>query len=136
EIKALLALEPSLAELDPDALHEYLTLRIVTAPRSMFKRIRKLPPGCFLVFEAGRVEVAPYWRLEFEPKRRHSLPAAVDELDERLRESVGYHLVSDVSLGAFLSGGMDSGLVTSLNHQVVARGCETFTENVPYTAIQ
>src|SRR5690606_31243688 len=108
EIKALLALEPSLAELDPDALHEYLTLRIVTAPRSMFKRIRKLPPGCFLVFEAGRVEVAPYWRLEFEPKRRLSLPAAVDELDERLREAVGYHLVSDVPVGAFLSGGMDS----------------------------
>ena len=132
EIKALLALEPSLAELDPDALHEYLTLRIVTAPRSMFKRIRKLPPGCFLVFEAGRVEVAPYWRLEFEPKRRLSLPAAVDELDERLREAVGYHLVSDVPVGAFLSGGMDSGLVTALMHAVGARGFETFTGDVAY----
>src|SRR5690606_25024422 len=105
-IKALLAFAGSLAQLDPDALHDYLTLRIVTAPRSMFARIRKLPPGHFLVFEHGRVEITPYWRLEFEPKRRISFAAAVEVLDERLREAVSYHLVSDVPVGAFLSGGM------------------------------
>src|SRR5690606_14061068 len=111
---------------------EYLTLRIVTAPRSMFARIRKLPPGHYLVFEQGRVEVAPYWRLAFEPKRRVSLATAVDELDEYLREAVSYHLVSDVPVGAFLSGGLDSGLVTALMHEAGARGFETFTGDVAH----
>ena len=132
EIKALLALESGLAELDPDALHEYLTLRVVTAPRSMFKRIRKLPPGHFLVFAGGRVEIAPYWRLEFEPKRKVSLAAAVDELDERLREAVAYHLVSDVPVGAFLSGGLDSSLVAALMRAAGAGRFETFTGDIAY----
>src|SRR5690606_5430242 len=132
EIKALLALEPGLAELDPDALHEYLTLRVVTAPRSVFRRIRKVPPGHYRVFELGQVEVAPYWRLEFEPKRKLSLGDAVGELDERLREAVAYHLVSDVPVGAFLSGGMDSSLVTALMHEAGAGRFETFTGDVAF----
>ena len=130
EIKALLALDGSLAELDPDALHEYLTLRIVTAPRSMFRRIRKLPPGHFLIFERGRVEIAPYWTLTFEPKRTTSFDDAVAELDERLREAVAYHLVSDVPVGAFLSGGMDSSLVAAMMRAVGAAPFETFSGDV------
>jgi asparagine synthase (glutamine-hydrolysing) len=132
EIKGLLALEPKLAEMDASALHEYLTLRIITPPRSMFRRVRKLPPGHYLVFENGRVEVHPYWRLSFEPKRELGFEAAVDELEERAREAVRYHLVSDVPVGAFLSGGMDSSLVTGLMHSVAAEPFETFTGDVPY----
>jgi asparagine synthase (glutamine-hydrolysing) len=132
EIKALLALEPGLAEMDPDALHEYLTLRVVTSPRSMFKRIRKLPPAHYLVFENGTLEVRPFWRLRFEPKRGISFGQAVDELEGRAREAVQYHLVSDVPVGAFLSGGMDSSLVTGLMHAATARPFETFTGDVPY----
>ncbi len=132
EIKALLALEPGLAEMDPDALHEYLTLRVVTPPRSMFKRIRKLPPAHYLVFENGRVEVKPYWKLGFEPKRRIGFDAALDELDAKAREAVSYHLVSDVPVGAFLSGGMDSSIVTALMHSAIGRAFETFTGDVPY----
>jgi asparagine synthase (glutamine-hydrolysing) len=132
EIKALLALEPRLAELDPDALHEYLTLRVVTAPRSMFRRIRKLPPAHYLVFDNGRVDVRPYWRLSFEPKRRVSFDAAVEELDARLDETVRYHLVSDVPVGAFLSGGMDSSLVVAAMHRASGRAFDTFTGDVPH----
>jgi asparagine synthase (glutamine-hydrolysing) len=132
EIKALLALEPGLAEMDPNALHEYLTLRVVTPPRSMFRRIRKLPPGHYLVFENGRVDVRPYWRLKFEPKRNLGFEAAVEELEERAREAVRYHLVSDVPVGAFLSGGMDSSLVTGLMHSATHAPFETFTGDVPY----
>lgn len=130
EIKALLALDSSLAELDPDALHEYLTLRIVTPPRSMFRRIRKLAPGHLLIFEAGRIEVAPYWKLSFEPKRATSFADAVEELDERLREAVAYHLVSDVPVGAFLSGGMDSSLIAAAMCAVGGRPFETFSGDV------
>ncbi|MBN1236900.1 MAG: asparagine synthase (glutamine-hydrolyzing) [Gammaproteobacteria bacterium] len=132
EIKALLAFEPGLAEVDPDALHEYLTLRVVTAPRSMFRRIRKLPPAHYLVFENGRVDVRPYWRLPFEPKRRVSFEQAVDELDERLREAVELHLVSDVPVGSFLSGGLDSSIVTAAMHRAAGKPFETFTGDVPY----
>jgi len=132
EVKALLALDPSLAELDPDALHEYLTLRFVSPPRSMFRRIRKLPPGHYLSFEAGRVEIAPYWRLSFEPKRRITLSRAVDELDALLRDTVQEHLVSDVPVGAFLSGGLDSSLVAALMREVSGAPFPTFTGDVPY----
>jgi len=130
EIKALLALDASLAEIDPDALHEYLTLRIVTAPRSMFRRIRKLPPGHFLIFENGRVEIAPYWSLRFEPKHSMSFDEALEELDARLRDAVAHHLVSDVPVGAFLSGGMDSSLVTAMMRAVGGAPFPTFSGDV------
>src|SRR5690606_31672268 len=130
EIKALLALDDSLAELDPDALHEYLSLRVITAPRSMFRRIRKLPPAHFLIFEQGRVEVAHFWRRSFEPRRRLSFEGAVQELDAQLREAVSYHLVSDVPVGAFLSGGLDSSLVTAFMRAAGSTGFATFTGDV------
>lgn len=132
EIKALLALEPGLAELDPDALHEYLTLRFVSAPRSMFRRIRKLPPGHYLVFERGRLAVEPYWQLDFTRKRSAPLGEAVDELDERVRDAVQSHLVSDVPVGAFLSGGMDSSLVAATMYAVGESSYPVFTGDVPY----
>jgi len=63
EIKALLALKPELREMDPNALYEYLTIRIITPPRSMFTKIRKLPPGHFLLFQDGDVKIERYWNL-------------------------------------------------------------------------
>ena len=132
EVKALLAFDPTLAELDPDALHEYLTLRFVSSPRSMFRRIRKLPPGHYLIFENGRVEIGPYWQLSFEPKHAVSLARAVDELDALLRTTVREHLVSDVPVGAFLSGGLDSSIVTAVMREVSGAPFPTFTGDVPY----
>jgi len=132
EIKALLAWDPSLREVDEDALHEYLSVRIVTPPRSMFRRIRKLPPGCFLVFEDGRLTVQPYWELRFEPKREGTLADAVEELDARLHETVRYHLVSDVEVGAFLSGGYDSSIVVGVMAGLTGGPFKTFTGDIPY----
>ena len=68
EIKALLALKPELREMDPQALYEYMTIRVITPPRSMFSRVRKLPPGHWLKFEDGKVEIQRYWQLNYEPK--------------------------------------------------------------------
>jgi len=65
EIKSLLALKPELAELDETALYEYLTIRIITPPRSMFRRIRKLAPGHFLVWRDGKIRVERYWQLRY-----------------------------------------------------------------------
>jgi asparagine synthase (glutamine-hydrolysing) len=132
EIKALLAFDPRLAELDPNALHEYLTLRFVSAPRSMFAKIKKLPPGHYLIFENGKVEVGCYWRLSFVPKRALDFATAVDELDSQVQDAVRHHLVSDVPVGALLSGGMDSSLVVALMNKVSGQAFDTFTGDLPY----
>ncbi len=132
EIKALLAFDPALAEMDEEALYEYLTLRIVTPPRSMFRSVRKLPPAHYLIFRDGRVTVEPYWQLRFEPKRRGSLQDHLRELDLQVRESVRHHLVADVEVGAFLSGGLDSSLVLAFMSQLGNAPVKTFTGLVPY----
>lgn len=134
ELKALLAFDPSLRELDLQALDQYLALRLVAPPLTMFRRIRKLPPGHKLVFEPGRpCQVRPYWELTFQPKFTWKEERLLDELDERLTEALRLHLVSDVEVGAFLSGGMDSSLIVAmLAKQLGVRGLKTFTIDLPY----
>jgi len=132
EIKALLALKPELRELSPEALHEYLTLRIITPPRSMFKRIQKLPPGHILVFHKDRINIQRYWNLKYKPKIKSDLPEILMELKNHLESTVKYHLVSDVPVGAFLSGGMDSSLIVALMSQFVSEPIMTFSGDVPY----
>ncbi|NNE06997.1 MAG: asparagine synthase (glutamine-hydrolyzing) [Gemmatimonadetes bacterium] len=114
EIKALLADDPSLREMDEKALHQYLTLRIIPSPRTMFRRIHKLPPGHCLVHENGSVTISRYWGLSYEPKDVRREDELLDELDERAQDAVRHCMVSDVPVGAFLSGGLDSGLVVGM----------------------
>jgi asparagine synthase (glutamine-hydrolysing) len=101
--------EPSLA-----AIHHYLTFQYVPAPLTAFEGVRKLPPAHFLVFEDGRARVERYWSLSFQP------PLAIDEADAAsevrrlLRDAVKVRLMSEVPLGAFLSGGLDSSSVVAL----------------------
>ncbi len=134
EIKALLAYDPGLRELDLEALDQYLGLRLVAPPRSMFRRVRKLPPAHRLVYEPGKApEIAPYWSLQYQPKLTLGEEALVDELDERLTEALKLHMESDVPVGAFLSGGMDSGLIVAmLATRLGVRDLPTFTVNLPY----
>lgn len=132
EIKALLAMDPSLRELDDAALHEYLTLRIISPPRSMFKRIRKLAPGHALRFADGRLDVWRYWDLRYQPKQQVRFDDALDELEARMSEAVGFHLVADVPVGAFLSGGMDSSLIAELMTRHTEPGFPTFAGEIPY----
>ena len=82
EIKALLGFDPALAELDPQALDEYLALRVITPPRTMFRQIRKLPPAHSLTFDReGGLRVFRYWDLEYEPKLSGSDDELVDALE-------------------------------------------------------
>jgi asparagine synthase (glutamine-hydrolysing) len=133
EIKALLHAEPGLADLDLEALDEYLTLRIVAAPRSMFRDIRKLPPAHFLTFSAADgLHVERYWDLAYEPKLRGDDEELLEELERRLVEAIRVHLVSDVPVGAFLSGGLDSTLVVALlmKHGLMEQ-LRTFSVSLP-----
>lgn len=132
EIKGLLALKPELKEMDINALYEYLTVRIITPPRSMFKSIRKLPPAHYLIFENGKLIVERYWSLNYEPKLKEDFDSVTGMLEEQIKESVKYHLVSDVPVGAFLSGGMDSSIVVALMSGMSDKPVKTFSGDVPY----
>jgi len=132
EIKSLLALRPTLAEMDETALYEYLTLRIIAPPRSMFRKIRKLPPGHFLTFQGGKVSIHRYWHLRYEPKRQGDFRSTLEELERQMMATVRYHLVSDVPVGAFLSGGMDSSLIVAMMSRYAKEPINTFSGDVPY----
>jgi len=82
--------------------------------------------------ENGQVRVERYWTLRFEPKTRLSFDDAVEELDQRLLKAVEYHLVSDVPVGAFLSGGLDSSLVVAMMSKFAPKPIPTFTGDLPY----
>jgi asparagine synthase (glutamine-hydrolysing) len=130
EIKSLLACNGVSRAVDPAALDRFLTYEYVPAPSSIFRDIRKLPPGHLLVWEGGRAEVRPYWEIPLggdpaaETASEEELAA---ELRERLRESVRLQMVSDVPLGAFLSGGIDSSAVVALMSSCSDRPVKTFS---------
>ncbi|HZO23265.1 MAG TPA: asparagine synthase (glutamine-hydrolyzing), partial [Steroidobacteraceae bacterium] len=95
EIKALLAFDPSLRSLDLTALDQYLALRLIAPPLSMFSGVHKLPPAHSLVLEEGREPlIRRYWQLDYQPKHTGSEEALLDELESRIEESLRLHLVS------------------------------------------
>jgi asparagine synthase (glutamine-hydrolysing) len=99
---------------DPQALLEYMTLQYVPPPRSGFVGIHKLHPGSILIWENGRAREVRYWEPPVPPDPLTADPErSLDELDEILREATRVRLRSDVPLGAFLSGGVDSSVVVS-----------------------
>jgi asparagine synthase (glutamine-hydrolysing) len=114
EIKALLAHPGVRREWDPEALDAYLSLQYVPSPLTIYRHIAKLPAAHMLVAERGEITLRRYWTLAFtgEPAAA-SEPALLDQLDELITESVRLRLLSDVPLGAFLSGGIDSSLVVA-----------------------
>ena len=132
EIKALLARDPSLATLSPFALDQYLTLRFVQAPETFFERIRALPPAHFLIWENGATRVERYWDLAYGPKWDYSEAETLERIDALLAETVAMHLTSDVPVGAFLSGGLDSTLIAAYASKVLGPELRTFSMGIPY----
>jgi len=114
EAKALLTLPGIPTEIDPAALHSYLNLGYVAAPLSIFRGIGKLPPASMLIVESGRVDEHRYWRIPAAIDRSLGEDELVERVRARLDESVRMQMVSDVPIGAFLSGGIDSSTVVGL----------------------
>ncbi len=150
EIKAILEDPEVPREPDPVALDRYLTYGYVPAPLTAFRGIAKLPPGhTLLVREDGRSELRRYWELRCGPKRTISTEAerrkVEDEALALLDEATRLRLISDVPLGAFLSGGVDSAAVVASMRQVVraGEGVRTFSigfeekdyDESPYAAL-
>lgn len=132
EIKVLRAANPSLNEMDVEALHQYFTLRIIAPPRSMLKGVFKLPPGHYLTFQNGQLKIERYWHLSYTNKLQLNEAELLDALEEQMLESVRYHLVSDVPVGAFLSGGLDSSIVVSMMRKLTDQPIKTFSVGVDY----
>jgi asparagine synthase (glutamine-hydrolysing) len=130
EAKAILAAMQRPREIDDEALHHYLSLRFIPPPHTMFRDIRKLPPAHILVYQGGRITVSRYWSLSFRQKLELPEEELMEELRGELTRAVTSHLVGDVPLGAFLSGGMDSSMIVAMMAGEVGRSFKTFAIGV------
>lgn len=116
ELKSLLVVPALSRELDTCAVEDYFAYGYIPEPRTIFKAVQKLEPGHTIVLQAGNgaMRHRKYWDIPFQPEAPRPQPEIEEELLERLRETVGSHLVSDVPLGGFLSGGVDSSAVVAM----------------------
>jgi asparagine synthase (glutamine-hydrolysing) len=116
EAKALLPFVPEIAS-DPEALAEYLTFQYPIGEATLFRGIKQLLPGHLMIVENGRVEVRRYWDVRYEIDYNHSPRYFENRLVELLGDSVRLHLRSDVAVGSYVSGGLDSSLIAILAGQ-------------------
>ncbi len=134
EIKALLQVPEVQAELDPESLHQYLTFLWVPDPKTMFRRIFKLPAGHYATFRNGELRITQYWDLTF-PDAGHTCTRSendlADEVRERFRRSVEAQMISDVPIGAFLSAGLDSSSIVAMMRASTNQPVRTYTITFP-----
>jgi asparagine synthase (glutamine-hydrolysing) len=126
EIKSLLAHDDLVAEPEPAAIDYYLSLRVIPPPLTMFRGIRKLPAAHWLEWQQGDVRVERYWTPSFGTVHGRSEEEWIEGLRERIEESVAAHTVSDVPVGAFLSGGLDSSVVVAAMARSAPEPVRTF----------
>lgn len=128
ELRTLLLVPGVSKDMDLEALDLYMTLQYIPSPRTIFQSIKKLPPAHMLVWDGKNVEIRRYWDLSW----KHSPSLLTQDearqiLLQKLKESIRLRMVSDVPLGAFLSGGIDSSCVVALMSEMSSRPVKTFT---------
>jgi asparagine synthase (glutamine-hydrolysing) len=127
EIKSLL-MQPSVSrEIDFQALDEFLFYQFVPHPRTMLRDVVQLAPGCSFRVQHGKLDVCRYWDLSFTPDTTQSDASHQQRIEASLRDSVRSHMVSDVPVGVFLSGGIDSSLVAALAQEHTSDPLRTFS---------
>jgi asparagine synthase (glutamine-hydrolysing) len=128
ELRALLQDPDIPRDVDFEALDAYLALRWIPAPLSAFEAVRKLPPASLLVLEDGRAQIRRYWELDYGRSPGSSDERElVEQLREELRAAVRKRMISDVPLGAFLSGGIDSSAVVAAMAEHSSEPVRTFS---------
>ncbi len=130
EVKAILAVEGFGREVDFQSISHYLSLRFIPSPQTMFKNVRKLPPAHFLILQDSSVKTHRYWDLSFRGKSKLNERDLTDALEERLGQAVSSHLVSDVPVGAYLSGGLDTSMIVAMMAQLLPGAFKTFAIGV------
>lgn len=114
EIKAILEMPDISRDIDYTSLYDYLSLLYVPAPKTIFKAIKKLPAAHYAIISCNSIQVKPYWNLEFYPDESLSESRMTEELLDILEQAAKIRMISEVPLGAFLSGGVDSSGVVAL----------------------
>jgi len=131
ELQGILADKDIPREVDPPAIDAYLSYGYVPAPHTAFKGIYKLPPAHYLTLDLKQTgfekRVERYWSLDYEPKLRIGEDEACEVLREKMTEAVRLRMLSDVPLGAFLSGGVDSSVVVGLMARLSGAKVKTFS---------
>ncbi|HEU5182027.1 MAG TPA: asparagine synthase (glutamine-hydrolyzing) [Candidatus Polarisedimenticolia bacterium] len=127
EIKSLIGSGLVSDELDPASVAAYLDLLYIPSPATIYKQVRKLPAGHALIADATGVRVERFWNPTYTLDRVPELPEAAERVHEILADAVKVRLLSEVPLGAFLSGGLDSSLVVGLMSQIMNQPVQTFT---------
>jgi asparagine synthase (glutamine-hydrolysing) len=129
EIKAILQHPSVQVVLNLAGLSNFLSLKYVPAPQTMFEGIHSLPPGCLLICDASGIQIRRYWDLSFDNHDNGHAREDVyaEQLEALLLESVKLHLMSDVPFGAFLSGGVDSSTIVALMSQFLSEPVKTYS---------
>jgi asparagine synthase (glutamine-hydrolysing) len=127
ELKSILQAEDVPRRLNHAALGEYLALGYVPAPLCLLEGIEKLPAGHYLVAEKGRIEIHEYWDVPSGQAEKHSEEEWIERIRAKIKETVRMQLVSDVPLGAFLSGGLDSSTIVAVMASLTGRPVKTYS---------
>jgi asparagine synthase (glutamine-hydrolysing) len=127
ELAPLLDAKLAAWEIDPESLAAYLMFGFVSAPQTMVRQIRKLPPAHYLLWRAGEFQIRRYWSLLHTPKTEFSYAEALEEVKAKLDESLRLRLRSDVPLGLLLSGGVDSNALLARLVRGLGQKVQTFT---------
>jgi asparagine synthase (glutamine-hydrolysing) len=125
ELKAILAADDIPRAIDPLALCDYFSLSYIPAPRTAYRSVRKLQPAHYLVVSATGVREAPYWRLSFAGVENRTEAEWCELIREQLCEATRVRLMSEVPLGAFLSGGVDSSSIVAMMSRLMGRPVTT-----------
>ncbi len=127
EIKSILQ-DPEISrEVNIESLHHYLTYQYVPPPETMFVGIKKLPPAHILIWEKGKINIERYWNLNYQNKIQLSEEEYCERILNLLTEAVKIRMISDVPLGAFLSGGIDSSAIVALMSRLSSQPVKTFS---------
>lgn len=127
ETKALLQDDDLPRTLDPLAIVAYLNFNSLPGPDTMFREIRKLPPGHLAIFDRAGLRIEQYWNVDYSRQRAWREDELLEAVEALLRDSIRLRMISDVPLGAFLSGGIDSSLVVALMAEISTAPVEAFS---------
>lgn len=127
ELKALAQVPGFPREVDPGAIDAYLTYQYIPHPYTIYRGVSKVPPGHCLVYENGRIQVQRYWDIDWERQVPQRESEVRSQLEDLLDDAIRLRLRSDVPLGAFLSGGIDSSLIVALAQKQLQEPIRTFS---------